>query len=324
MGLSRSALRVETIKSHGMSRHCMSATAYFDQALICIRHPPRTGFSKVAVTALLYHEVGHLIDRATKRRRALLDWLIPLVALSAVLCAGLSSYALLVGIAIWLDAPALPALAIIISVCLYIGMGVGHWCQRWALWDRLYRPISHMAENNANRLAVDALLGRADCPDIRAVAHMLINLKFSAQRRQKVAAGHPSARQELATLCQHLLTRHGLCVAFTSRPRSGAAGPSGQQRAAPQQRLFLRNTSTGLVVLETNFAFDNTTPRFRPLRQRRRQQQARSRAHLEARSLWWCLAYGPAHDTAASVRQMVARLSTTFLGLKRRWALIRK
>nr|UMO78754.1 hypothetical protein [Pandoravirus belohorizontensis] len=253
MGVSRAALCVDVAECAHILPGRVQGSAHFDRFLIRVRHPPGMRLSMPNALALLYHEVGHLADIAGHRRMRALGTAqrVACVVLAELVGVGLLTLSIIVAVLVssllcdnWICAAAakwslvcggfVPALA--------VGVRVGLWCGRWALWRRLAERITHAMEKTANRLAADALMARNDNVGIDAVAVMLASLQQYADRGQKATSGHPPAREEQRALVDHLTAAHGLDIAFG--PRQGSRG---------RRRLTVRRAATNASLWDGEF-----------------------------------------------------------------------
>lgn len=300
MGLPRAALKITVAACAHLPPGYIAGTAHFGRSLVRVRYAPGACISEIDALSLLYHEVGHLVDRAGYCRGTVLVTCRTATALSALIASNVTCLA--VGVAALdrivqgqAESSAMPTvLAALLATFLfscYVGLGAAYWCDRWALWHTWALRGSHARENTANRLAVDALLARRDAPGVAALAAMLSNLRRHADRGQKVARGHPPARDELRALVDHLLCAHGLRVVF---------GPDEGLRC--RRRLHIR------WAVDDRLLYDGT---FDPLRERTRRYRRHRRRTDDpcTPSLFWCLVLGGGRDIAAGLQRLVAYLS---------------
>ncbi|QBZ81023.1 hypothetical protein pclt_cds_427 [Pandoravirus celtis] len=286
MGVSRAALRVDVAECDHVLPGQIRGSAHLDQCLVRVRHSPGTRLCMPNALALLYHEVGHLADVAGRRRRRVLDMaqrvtsvllaefvgagLLVLVVIALGFAFSLRRGTTRMGVVEW------SLVCVGFALALHVGIGVGHWCRRWALWQRMAERLFHDMEKTANGLAADALLARKDEAGIHAVACMLISTQRCADRGQKVASGHPPAHEEQRALVDHLATAHGVDIVFGPR--------QGPQR---RRRLSMRHVATDTLLWDGMFdALPERTRRHRRRPQRRRHDPD---GDLHGPSLWECL-----------------------------------
>ncbi|AVK75965.1 hypothetical protein pneo_cds_358 [Pandoravirus neocaledonia] len=221
MNVSRHALKIKIVSDTALSSCETAAKAYYDQSFIRVRHGPAPMVGVPSVDALLYHEMGHLVDRTGHRLLAALRVIVDVAAVALAMVTWTSS--------VFLCDAALSTLGIGITptrtnahIALVAVMGwwacvcwfMMQWCPERGIWRRLGMRVSHRMEITANRLAVDALLTRRGDDGIKAVASMLINLRRGADRGRKITRGHPPARVGLHALLDHLQTAHRIRAVF--------------------------------------------------------------------------------------------------------------
>ncbi|AVK77025.1 hypothetical protein pmac_cds_337 [Pandoravirus macleodensis] len=221
MDVPRHSLKIKIALDPALSPCSTGATAYYYQSFIRVRRGPAPTVDVPSVDALLYHEMGHLVDCTGHRLLAALRILAHVVAVilamaiwtpSVLLCNAALS-ALGIGIAPT-HTNAYIALAAVTGWWACICWFTIGWCPEREIWRRLDMRISHKMEMTANRLAADALLTRRGDDGIKAVAAMLINLRRGADRGRKITGGHPPARVELRALLDHLQTAHRIQAVF--------------------------------------------------------------------------------------------------------------
>lgn len=221
MNVPRHALEVEIVLDPSLSSDTRSATAYYDQSFIRVSHGPAPASIVPFIDALLYHEMGHLVDRTGHRLLAALRILAHVVAVILAMAIWTPSVLLCDAALLALGIGIAPTRA---NACIALGVLAGWWaCVCWStmqwcpgreIWERLGMRVSHKMEITANRLAADALLTRRGDDGIKAVAAMLINLRRGADRGRKITGCHPPARVELSALLDHLQTAHHLQAIF--------------------------------------------------------------------------------------------------------------
>ncbi|AGO84153.1 hypothetical protein psal_cds_425 [Pandoravirus salinus] len=299
MGVSRATLCVDVVECNRIASGCVHGVAHFNERLVRVRHPPGMRLYMPNALALLYHEVGHLADTTSHRRRQMLEvgqstsvLVAQLVGIGLVFfsIAAIESTFVLPRSLARADAAEWSLACVVFVLALYVALGMGRWCRLRPLWHRVGYRLAHDAEKTANRLAVDALLAREDQAGIDAVAVMLASTQRCADRGQKAAPGHPPAHEEQRALVGHLVAAHGLDIVF---------GP----RQGPRQcrRLSMRHVATDTILW--NGVFDAL-----PARTRRHRGSQRCRHDKTPRpSLLECVVFGGAHEIVAVVRRIAER-----------------